>query len=124
MPGKGSSHAVRLEAAWEVHADGLPVPIVAEIPKRFQVAVEKSEIDFAKFEHFQPKTTADLVRHFDENMSGARKALENASDKELSGPFQLKFEGKVLVMSPRATPSGATSITWCITGASSPSTCA
>ncbi len=71
--------------------------LVAEIPKWIKEIVDTSEIDFATFSHFQPKTTAELVSHFDENMEGARKALVNMNDKSLSDMFYLKSSGKVLI---------------------------
>ncbi len=86
---------------WKPHEKSMPMGylslIVAEIPKWIQVSIESSEIDFAKFEHFHPATTAELVRHFDENLGGARKALEKVTDEELSKPFHLKLNGKLLV---------------------------
>src|SRR4030095_9243224 len=48
--------------------------LVAEIPKWIQYMVEQSEIDFVTFKHFEPKTTAELVNHFDENLKAARNA--------------------------------------------------
>lgn len=62
---------------------------------------ETSEIDFAKFPHFHPKTTAELVRHFDENLRKARTALENVSDETLEEPFHLKNNGQVVFSSPK-----------------------
>lgn len=96
---------------WKPHEKSMPLGylslIVAEIPKWIQVAIETSEIDYATFEHFQPKTTAELVRHFDENMAGAKKALQNATDEELAGPFHLKYDGKVLVTVPKTDNVGS-----------------
>jgi uncharacterized damage-inducible protein DinB len=63
--------------------------------------VEASEIDFMKFEHLQPKTTAELVAHFDANMKEARKALLATSDEALSEPFHLKAGGKLLMTLPK-----------------------
>jgi uncharacterized damage-inducible protein DinB len=74
---------------------------VAEIPLWIQHMVENSEIDFATFSHFHPKTTAELVRHFDENMQKARTALENVSDKTLDEPFHLKNNGQVVFSLPK-----------------------
>jgi uncharacterized damage-inducible protein DinB len=55
-----------------------------------------TEIDFATFDHFQAKTTAELVGHFDENLEKARTALQNVADEALTEPFHLKREGQVL----------------------------
>src|SRR5689334_7580538 len=53
--------------------------LVAEIPRWISHIIEDDEIDFATFEHFQPKSNAELVQHFEENVEGARKALQNVT---------------------------------------------
>jgi uncharacterized damage-inducible protein DinB len=75
--------------------------LVAEIPKWITVMIEESEIDFATFQHFKPKNTAELVNHFDENVQGAIKALQKVSDEELNEPFYLKNNGQVIYTSPK-----------------------
>ncbi len=96
---------------WKPHeksmAMGYLALLVAEIPKWITDVVEKSEIDFATFKHFQPKTTADLVSHFDENMGGARRALQHVSDEALDGTFFLKNQGEVLFSSPKNDTIGS-----------------
>ena len=69
--------------------------------------VEKSEIDFATFEHFQPKNTAELVKHFDDNLQLGRDALQNVSDEVLAETFFLKNEGQVLFSSPKKEEIGS-----------------
>ena len=81
--------------------------LVAEIPKWIERMVEKSEIDFATFEHFQPKNTAELVKHFDENLQLGRDALQNVSDEVLAETFFLKNEGQVLFSSPKKEEIGS-----------------
>src|SRR5216683_7734013 len=61
--------------------------LVAEIPKWITFMIEKSEIDFATFEHFKPKNTAELVKHFDENTEGAKNALRRVSNQGIMEPF-------------------------------------
>jgi len=89
---------------WKPHEKSMTMGylalLVAEIPKWITHMVEKGDIDFATFEHFQPKTTADLVNHFDENLQGARNALSNVSNEELAKTFSLKNQGQVLFSSP------------------------
>ncbi len=96
---------------WKPHEKSMPLGdlslLVAEIPLWIRTMVEASEIDFATFTHIQPKVTADLVKHFDENMLGARGALRNVSDKALEEPFHLKSHGKLLVTSPKSVNVGS-----------------
>jgi uncharacterized damage-inducible protein DinB len=97
---------------WKPHEKSMPLGylslLVAEIPKWIQVTIEDSVIDFATFQHFQPKTTAELVSHFDENLKGAKNALQNVSDKELTGLFYLKNKGQVLMSMPKNDSVGST----------------
>ena len=74
--------------------------LVAEIPKWISVSIEQNEIDFATFKHFQPATAKELVNHFDENIQGAKKALQNATEEILSKDFVLKAQGKILFSQP------------------------
>src|SRR5690349_3256349 len=73
---------------WRPHEKSMPMGylalLVAEIPKWITYMIEKSEIDFATFQHFKPKNTSELVNHFDENIEGAKNALQNVSNDELS----------------------------------------
>ena len=75
--------------------------LVAEIPKWIQIMVEESGIDFATFEHFEPKTNHELVAHFDENLKAARDALRNVLDETLGESFHLKNQGKIVFTAPK-----------------------
>ena len=75
--------------------------LVAEIPKWITYIIEKSVIDFATFSHFQPKTTAELVKHHDENLRGALKALKAVTNEQLEDPFYLKNQGQTLYTSSK-----------------------
>src|SRR6476620_5970175 len=55
--------------------------LVAEIPLWIKHMITDGEIDFVTFEHFKPTTNAELVSHFDDNMNGARMALEATNDE-------------------------------------------
>lgn len=96
---------------WKPHEKSMPMGylslLVAEIPKWIQVTIEDSEIDFATFQHFQPKTTAELVSHFDENLKGAANALRSVSDRDLEGQFSLKNKGQVLMSMPKGDSVGS-----------------
>jgi uncharacterized damage-inducible protein DinB len=97
---------------WKPHVKSMPMGylslLVAEIPNWISETVVTSEIDFAKFEHFHPKTTAELVRHFDENLEGARKALLEVTDKGLDETFSLKNNEQVLMSMPKGENIGPT----------------
>ena len=75
--------------------------LVAEIPKWISHMVMKSEIDFATFEHYKPKTTEELVSHFDANLRGALDVLRGVSNEALDEPFYLKNQGQVVFTSPK-----------------------
>lgn len=96
---------------WKPHEKSMAMGylslLVAEIPKWITYIIEKSEIELATFPHFQPKTTSELVNHFEENMKGAILSLKKITDEELSEPFYLKQERKVLFSSPKIENLGS-----------------
>ena len=57
--------------------------LVAEIPLWIKFMVTDGEIDFVTFKHFTPKTTKELVEHFEDNMKAARQALQTTNDEAL-----------------------------------------
>src|SRR6478752_7369243 len=63
--------------------------LVAEIPLWIKHMISDGEIDFATFSHFKPSTNAELVNHFDDNMTVARDALEITNDEALQENFSL-----------------------------------
>jgi uncharacterized damage-inducible protein DinB len=89
---------------WKPHGKSMSLGylslLVAEIPLWIQHVVEKSEIDLAKFEHFQPKSSMELANHFDDNVKKAKIALQNVEDEALARPFSLKNQGQILFTSP------------------------
>lgn len=96
---------------WKPHEKSMTMGylalLVAEIPRWITYIVEKVEIDFATFGHFQPKTTAELVNHFDENLKGTRNALAKVTDQELDKTFFLKNQGQVMLSSPAGEMVGS-----------------
>jgi uncharacterized damage-inducible protein DinB len=96
---------------WKPHEKSMTMGylalLVAEIPKWITYMIEKSEIDFVTFEHFKPQNTSELVNHFDENIEGAKNALQHVSDEALSEPFFLKNNGQVLFSSPKKENVGS-----------------
>ena len=86
--------------------------LVAEIPLWIKYMVETGEIDFVTFPHLNPKTTQELVNHLEENLDGAKTALQNVPDDELQKPFSLKANGKVLYTAPKIQDIGTTINHW------------
>ena|ERR1700730_5708436 len=90
---------------WKPHEKSMTMGylslLVAEIPLWITHMIEKSEIDFATFKHFAPKNTSELVSHFDENLKGAKNALQHVSNQALLEPFSLKNQGQIIFSSPK-----------------------
>ena len=86
--------------------------LVAEIPLWVKHMIVDSEIDFVTFKHFAPKTNAELVAHFEENMEAARQALQNVTDEELQSPFSLKSNGQLLYTAPKVADVATTLNHW------------
>ena len=86
--------------------------LVAEIPLWIKHMIIDGEIDFATFKHASIKTNKELVDHFEENMSAARKALESATDEILQQDFTLKTNGHVLYKSKKIVDIGVTLNHW------------
>ena len=96
---------------WKPHEKSMTMGylalLVAGIPKWIQHMIVQSEIDFSTFERFTPKNTAELVKHFDENLKGAIEVLQNVSNEALDERFSLKNQGKVLFTSPKKENVGS-----------------
>lgn len=89
---------------WKPHEKSMTMGyltlLVAEIPKWIRIMIEKREIDFQTFDHSQPKTTTEMVKHFEENVNGALKALEALTPEDLMQPFVLKNGDYIIIKSP------------------------
>lgn len=81
--------------------------LVAEIPKWIRDTIEISVIDLGTYDHFQLKDTAALLAHFEENMAGAKKALQNVTNEELQEKFYLKNQGQTLFSSSKKASVGS-----------------
>jgi uncharacterized damage-inducible protein DinB len=81
--------------------------LVAEIPKWIRDIIEVGVIDLGAYDHFQLKDTAALVAHFDDNMAGARTALQKVTNDELQELFSLKNQGQVLFSSSKKVNVGS-----------------
>lgn len=91
--------------SWKPHPKSMELGylalLVAEIPLWITHTIKHADIDYATFEHFAPKTTAELVTHFDENVKGARKALVGVENGDLDAKFDLKGNGQVMFSSTK-----------------------
>jgi len=96
---------------WKPHEKSMELGylsvLVADIPRWISVAVDNGLIDFAAWKQFKPKSTAELVTQFDENMKNARRALQNSSDSALAEMFYLKNNGQVLMSSSKEETVGS-----------------
>ena len=86
--------------------------LVAEIPLWIKHMIVDSEIDFVTFKHFSPKTTTELVNHYEENIEAAKQALQNTTDEDLQSYFSLKANGQVLYSSRKIVDVGTTLNHW------------
>jgi len=92
---------------------GYLVLLVAEIPLWIKHMVIDGEIDFVTFKHASPKTTSELVAHFEDNIKGAREALQGTNDEALKeGSFSLKANGQVLYTAKKLADIGITINHW------------
>jgi len=90
---------------WKPHeksmAMGYLALLVAEIPKWIADIVLTGEIDFGTYSHFQPTTTEELVKHFDDNIKAATAALKGITNEQLQESFALKNQGQLLFSSSK-----------------------
>lgn len=89
---------------WKPHPKSMTLGyltfLVAEIPRWIDVMIQKKEIDFNTFKHADPKTTSEMLKHFDENVVGAKKSLKNLQSSDLNEPFVLKTGDQIHLSSP------------------------
>lgn len=101
---------------WKPHEKSMTMGylafLVAEIPKWITHIVEKGEIDFATFEHASIDTTAALIKHFDENIQGAKEALRRIPDEVFAELFELKRNGQLLFRSSKKENVGSSLNHW------------
>lgn len=90
---------------WKPHERSMPMGylalLVAEIPLWIDVIIRDGTIDFATFSHYQPKSTEDLVAHFEKNDAGAKTTLQQVADGDLSEPFYFKRDGQLLMQTTK-----------------------
>ena len=89
---------------WKPHEKSMTMGylslLVAEIPLWISMMIRKREIDLKTLQHLQPETTSELVKHFEENVAGAKKALQDFHAEDISKPFVLKSGDQIFFTSP------------------------
>lgn len=89
------------DPAWKPHEWsmelGYMAQLISDMPRWVTYAIEKGEVDFETYPRFDGKTTEEIVRHFDECVEGARRALGKLTDEGLEKKFQLKRGDAVLM---------------------------
>ncbi|KQS27759.1 DinB family protein [Dyadobacter sp. Leaf189] len=74
--------------------------LVAEIPKWIKLMVEDGEVNFVTYERVNVTTSEHLLSYFEDNIAGAKSALQRATNESLSGTFYLKNGEEVLYSQP------------------------
>jgi uncharacterized damage-inducible protein DinB len=76
---------------------------IAENPQWVSVTVDKDEIDFAAKDYVEKeaKTTAELLKVFDESLAEAVECLKNASDEKLMGNWTMRNGEQVYFTMPK-----------------------
>jgi uncharacterized damage-inducible protein DinB len=89
---------------WKPHEKSMTLGyltlLVAEIPKWLTAMIKTREIDFQTFHHSQPKSSSEMLNHFEENVNGAKQAFQELLMEDLSKPFVLKNGNQILISSP------------------------
>jgi uncharacterized damage-inducible protein DinB len=88
------------------------VLLVADIPQWITEILEKGVVDFETYQHKEPKTTEELVAHFEHCFAGAIKSFEKMNDKELTEPFELRNGEKVLFKTSKGEMTSSTINHW------------
>jgi uncharacterized damage-inducible protein DinB len=95
---------------WKPHEKSMPLGRLAthcaEIPGWIVPTIGQTELDLAPpgkppFEPTKCDTTADVLATFDKNVSGARSALESATDGHLMQIWSLLMGGRTIFSMPR-----------------------
>ena len=88
------------DPAWKPHEKsmelGYMAQLVSDMPRWITYAIEKGEVDFETYPVFKGESAEEIVRHFDECVEGAKKALEALTDEGLGKKFRLRHGEKVL----------------------------
>ena len=76
--------------------------LVAAMPGWITNAVQETELNLGGFSGYTYEKTEDLLKSFDKNVTGARKAIASARDADFMVPWSLKHGDHVIFTMPRA----------------------
>lgn len=89
---------------WKPHEKSMTLGyltlLLAEIPRWISVMIKTLEIDFKTFEHFQARTTSEMINHFDENVEDAKQSFQNLTIEDLSKSFVLRNGEHIIIRAP------------------------
>jgi uncharacterized damage-inducible protein DinB len=93
------------QGAWKPHEKSFPLghlaQLVAWMPGWIATTLRETEIDLASGGEYSLEQTESLLRQFDENVKGTRRALDSVTGADLDVPWSLKRGDQVLFTSPR-----------------------
>lgn len=93
--------------AWKPHEKSMPLgqlaAHIAEMIEWAKLAVTTDELDYAvqPYQPFAPKTTAELLAYFDQNVAGAIKALEETTDEAMLETWTVRSGKRIFFVKPR-----------------------
>lgn len=92
-------------AEWRPHPKSFPLghlaQLVARMPAWITNVLQQTSLDLASAPGYSFEPTETLLRAFDENVAGARAALEAAKDVDFVVPWSLTHGERVLFTAPR-----------------------
>lgn len=92
------------DPGWKPHDKSMELGylaiLTADMPRWIKVMIEDGVIDFATWEQFNAKTADELVKHFDEGIASAGRAISGATEETLKKDFVLKNQDQILMQEP------------------------
>jgi uncharacterized damage-inducible protein DinB len=93
------------KGAWKPHEKSFSLghlaQLVAWMPGWITQSLRETELDLKKGAGYSLETTETLLKMFDDNVLGARKALSEVTGPELDVTWSLKMGDQVLFSQPR-----------------------
>jgi uncharacterized damage-inducible protein DinB len=74
---------------------------IAEMPSWAVVGLNQDSLDLGEYKPWSATTKSELLKRFDDNVAGARKAIEGAADPTYMEIWTLKAGGKDLMSMPK-----------------------